>query len=207
MYFFVEKVNQSALESDVNHKRFTLEEWRSFQAILLMSPLYKETGRALWNKESGYGKGARRRTTRPAPDFGRFMRVKRFETLKSHATAAFADRSLLATDEWAPIRAGVDDFNANRKRSVIKGPAQVPDETMCAHKVRSTKSGLWPHITFVKRKPKPLGCELKSVCDGRHGVMLFLEIQEGKKAMEQKAFTKAIGGNAACGLRMALATR
>jgi hypothetical protein len=32
----------------------------------------------------------------------------------------------------------------------------------------------------VKWKPKPLGCELKSMCDGLHGVMLLNEIQEGK---------------------------
>jgi hypothetical protein len=47
---------------------------------------------------------------------------------------------------------------------------------MSAMKVRSIKTGKLPHITCVKRKPKPFGTELKSACDGRHGVALHLEI-------------------------------
>jgi hypothetical protein len=37
--------------------------------------------------------------------------------------------------------------------------------------------------------------------------MLHLEIQEGRALMDKKPFTKELGGNAAFGLRMALATR
>ncbi len=33
-----------------------------------------------------------------------------------------------------------------------------------------------PHLSFVKRKPEPLGCELKTVADGLTGIMLFLEV-------------------------------
>ena len=196
----LEKVNDFAREKDPNHKPHTLGEWRGFQAILFMGPLHKESGRALWN--TGTMSQRKRRTTRPAPDFGRFMRLRRFESLKSHATAAVADKSLMATDDWWPIRAGIEDFVANRKRTVLKSAGLVPDESMSAMKVRSTKTGKWPHITFVKRKPKPLGTEFKSVCDGRHGVMLHLEIQEGRALMDKKPFTKELGGNAAFGLRM-----
>ena len=34
-----------------------------------------------------------------------------------------------------------------------------------------------PHVSFVPRKPEPLGCELKNTCDATTGCMLFLEIQ------------------------------
>ena len=113
----------------------------------------------------------------------------------------------MATGDWWLIRTGIEDFAANRKRRIFNSAGLVPDESMSAIKMRSTKTGKWPHATFVKRKPKPLGTEFRSVCDGQHGVMLHLEIQEGRALMNKKPFTKELGGNAACWLRMALATR
>jgi hypothetical protein len=100
------------------------------------------------------------------------MRSRRFESLKFHATAAVADKSLMATNDCLPICAGIEDFVANRKNTLLKSAGLVPDESMSSMKVRSTKTGKFPYITFVKRKPKPLGTEFKSVCDGRQGVML-----------------------------------
>lgn len=38
------------------------------------------------------------------------------------------------------------------------------------------------HITKIIRKPKSVGLELKSSCDGDSGIMLCLEMQEGKAA-------------------------
>jgi hypothetical protein len=44
-----------------------------------------------------------------------------------------------------------------------------------------------PHISFVPRKPVPLGCAVKCVCDGTSGVMMHIEIQEGKTRMWERA--------------------
>ena len=92
------------------------------------------------------------------------MRLRRFESLKSHATAAVADKSLMATDDWWPIRAGIEDFVANRKRTVLKSAGLVPDESMSAMKVRSTKN--WkvaPHHLREAQAQAP-----------RHGVQVGL---------------------------------
>ena len=59
-----------------------------------------------------------------------------------------------------------------------------------------------PNVSFVKRKPKSLGTELKDIVDGLHGVLLFLEIQEGKEAMKTKKHFRELGATAACALRM-----
>jgi hypothetical protein len=48
---------------------------------------------------------------------------------------------------------------------------------------------LMPHLSFVKRKPEPLGCEMKCIACGTSGVMLAIEIQEGKEAMAEKQHT------------------
>jgi len=44
------KINAKAREENEKHKDFMLAEWRAFQAILIMAPLQRESGRALWNK-------------------------------------------------------------------------------------------------------------------------------------------------------------
>jgi hypothetical protein len=45
-----------------------------------------------------------------------------------------------------------------------------------------------PHITKIPRKPEPVGLEIKDMCDGESGVMLFLEIMEGEAVMKTKEF-------------------
>ena len=45
-----------------------------------------------------------------------------------------------------------------------------------------------PHLSSVPRKPEPLGAEIKNLCDGESGVMLHIEIQEGKVKMARKKY-------------------
>ena len=51
------------------------------------------------------------------------------------------------------------------------------------------------------RKPEPLGTEFKTIVDGLSGIMLWLEVQEGKERMSKLAHTKELGGAAACVVR------
>ena len=44
-----------------------------------------------------------------------------------------------------------------------------------------------------------MGTELKCAADGRHGLLLFLEIQEGKDTMRRALFRNEMGGGG-CGL-------
>ena len=41
-----------------------------------------------------------------------------------------------------------------------------------------------PHITKIIRKPRGVGCELKSLADSLTKIILKLEIMEGKDVME-----------------------
>ena len=49
-----------------------------------------------------------------------------------------------------------------------------------------------------------MGTEFKCVCDGRSGLMVYLEIQEGSRAMKEKPFRDELGAASAIGMRMAL---
>ena len=52
---------------------------------------------------------------------------------------------------------------------------------------RTTKTGGLPDLTYVQRKPEPLGTELKCFVDAVLMVMLFVEIQEGRVRMSKKS--------------------
>ena len=78
------------------------------------------------------------------------------------------------------------------------------DELMAVFRPRTTKRGGLPHLSFIMRKPKPLGTEFKCVADGSTGIMLFLEIQEGKERMANRKYNKETKSKiAATGLHMA----
>jgi len=65
---------------------------------------------------------------------------------------------------------------------------------------RTTKTVRLPHLSFIVRKPEPLGTEFKNLVDGVTGTMLWLEIQEGKERIKKKQFQN-MGSTAACVMR------
>ncbi len=71
-------------------------------------------------------------------------------------------------DKW------VQGFNGARLREIIPGSSLTPDEMMLEWKGKSGHGGLH-HLSFIKRKPQPLGTELKSVT---FGMCVFIEIQK-----------------------------
>ena len=55
-------------------------------------------------------------------------------------------------------------------------------------------------MSYIKRKPEPLGTEFKNLVDGLSGQMVWLEIQEGVDRMSKKEFSN-LGGTVACVIR------
>jgi hypothetical protein len=95
----------------------------------------------------------------------------------------------------------IDGHNAARKRELRPGSRLTPDESMVSWTGNSGPGGI-PHLSFIRRKPKPLGCEFKSVCDGSTGVCLYIETQEGKVRMARKMFVDTYPATTACTVRM-----
>ena len=58
------------------------------------------------------------------------------------------------------------------------------------------------HLTFLPRKPTPLGFQLKTVVDGSSGVLLALEIVEGKEVDSAKKHVRELGQTCATTLRV-----
>ena len=74
----------------------------------------------------------------------------------------------------------MNNYTKNMTKVMYASSTAVLDESMSAFIPRTTKSGNLPNISFIKRKPEPLGTEFKVAMDGLTGKLLFLEIQEGK---------------------------
>ena len=75
------------------------------------------------------------------------------------------------------------------------------DESMSAYRPQTTKTGGFPNISFIMRKPENLGTEFKSVVCPVLGVMTYLEIQMGKQLMKKAKYFTELGATASCALR------
>ena len=175
-------------------------EWWKFIGIIIFGGAVGEGGEILWEKENGGG-------MREAYNFGEkgkdIMSHTRFKEIKAQFPKAFSDHEAKRLgDDWYPIRLLIDGFNANRMKLIAGSMRKVLDESMCAWKPRTSALGGLPVITFVKRKPKPLGTEFKNVADPETGILLFLEVQRGKEGMRESKYFELFGATMSCTLRL-----
>jgi hypothetical protein len=99
----------------------------------------------------------------------------------------------------------LDEYNANRRRHLHTDGDSTLDKSMSVFQPRLDKLGGLPNISFIKRKPKPLGTEFKTICETETGVMKFMEVQEGKEAMRVKKHSQEYGVTSGCTIRLARA--
>jgi hypothetical protein len=149
----------------------------------------------------------------PSINFSEYMTLKRFKQVKRYISEAFANRDLLAENAWAMFDDAVSWYNENRKQNIIRSPEIIGDESMSQFAPQTTKKGGLPNISYIQRKPRPLGTEFKDTCDALTSMMLHLEIQKGEEAQQEMEFAgdvdkhgRGVGVLAATGLRLALAS-
>ena len=141
----------------------------------------------------------------PPPSMGRHgMTLSRFKKIRSVLAFGPSDEASLRRDAWAFVRPLVDAYNDCREHGISPGWALTADETMFAWR---GQVGLYdvtkcPHRSWVPRKPEPLGVELKTAGDALCGVMLRMEICEGKVPMAAKEYSAEWGATTACTLRL-----
>jgi len=99
-------------------------------------------------------------------DYTPYMNRGRFTKIRQYMKFVFADKSLSGTDDWWQIMARLNGFNENRRRVVQAPGIKVLDETMSAWRPQTRKSGNLPSLSFILRKPEPLGTEFKDMAAG-----------------------------------------
>ena len=184
-------------------------EWLTYLGLFYGASLLKQKGRDLWRvPEEGDS------IFSPSPNYNKYMSRNRFEAIKSIMVAVFTDEQN-REDPWYKIRTGVNEFNTSRLSHINTGTIIVADESMSPFQPRTTTTAGLPHLSFIQRKPRPLGTEFKNTADGDTGIMLHLELQEGAAAQQQKKYNKktnidGIEGtllpNTAIGVRLATNT-
>lgn len=86
------------------------------------------------------------------------------------------------------------------KSAIEPGRELVADEETLI-KNRNINNALCP-VTYIPRKPVPLGYERKSVVDAESGILCFFEFQVGKEIMRQKKYVQKHGSTTAMKLRL-----
>ena len=178
-------------------------EWWTYIGIMVVAGACRKGGAPLWATTSDTD------SILPAPAIGisTCMSLTRFGQIRKFYVAGLAAYPPATDDPWYPIQHHMDEFNANRIKTVAASRYKTMDESMSAFRPRKTKNGNLPHLSFIFRKPEPLGTELKTVGCSKTKIMLHMEIQKGKTAMANSTFQQEYGATTACVVRMALATK
>ena len=198
-----ERLNAVIAVQERGTKRITHADMEVFTALIILGAVSNRVGINNWK----------------APDTSLVFCGVDFTVYQSLATSklikkyySWADAGTaeeIAADPWMRFRPGIDKFNATQRSFVEPTLECVVDESMSPYEPRSSATGTLPNLSFIVRKPEPLGSELKDTCDGGTGCMLHAEVQEGKDAMHSKAYfglqvgtLGVVGATAACTLRM-----
>jgi hypothetical protein len=188
------RLNSQAALRKTYWKPVCKQEWVTFWGLVIGARQFHVRGKDLWETQAG--------GLQPAPDFGRFMTFSRFSLIREMVKWSKANVDAQPTDPWCMFWAMTADFNATRATNVNMQLVQVLDESMCNWQPRKDKLGGLPNISYVQRKPRPLGTEWKCICDGDTGLMLYLEVQEGRDPMRKARFSAEQGCTAACTMRL-----
>ena len=128
------------------------------------------------------------------------MPFYRFKLYRRYLPSINIDTSKQGSDPWYKLISGIEEFNQIR-REKISGIHWIQiDESMSSWRTRTSAIGGLPNISFILRKPKPLGTEFKSTGCCITGVMRCLEIQRGKKGMSAQKYNETFGATVGCSL-------
>jgi len=101
------------------------------------------------------------------PQFDNNMKFYRFKDFRHFLPLVFHSAELKELgDPWWQFEDAILQFNNNRRLRVQSFPWLVVDESMSAWRPRTTATGGLPNISFIVRKPEPLGKSLWLVVTG-----------------------------------------
>ena len=73
---------------------------------------------------------------------------------------------------------------------------------MSAIRFWTMAKGNLPHLSYIFRKPEPLGIEFKTVACSVTWALLFIEVQRGKEGMKESHYQQEFGATVECTNRM-----
>ena len=174
-------------------RRWEIEHIEAALCVIFGGAQYK-AGTNLWSTQR---KGMLR-----APDFGLHLSEDRFgKILRYWAKGPDGTREKLVENPWEEVDVWIRAFNKNRRAEIEVGTDVTPDEMMFEWTGQVGPGGI-PFLSFIERKPKPLGTEGKSVCEGHFGICMYIELQKGKVRMARKKWCQQYKATTACTVRL-----
>jgi hypothetical protein len=136
--------------------QFNESEFLVCHGLLIGAIEYGVEGASLWL--NGHGKAdSNWLSIMPHPNFDHFIPECHFCHFREFLPLIFQDETVKDTDQWWQFSDAVKEFSNNRQRLVKRAKIEAIDESMCAYHPRTTSTGGLPNISFIKRKPEPLG--------------------------------------------------
>jgi hypothetical protein len=143
------------------------DEWWVFWGVVLVAaPAGKGGISAL------YDTGSQILKELPQVNLKDVMKKYRAQEILRHISKAFHGED--ESYPWNPIASLIDGFNNNRARKIAASHKKVPDEAMSSYDPTSTKYGGLKFLSFILRKPKPLGTEFKVMSCSETGKRTYI---------------------------------
>ena len=163
-----EKLNDAvAVHNNNNSKKkvrlFTEVEFLTGLGLLIGAAEFGCRGVNLWREgdQSTSGEEEYWDSMVAHPQFDNNMKFYRFKDFRHFLPLVFHSAELKELgDPWWQFEDAILQFNNNRRLRVQSFPWLVVDESMSAWRPRTTATGGLPNISFIVRKPEPLGKSL-----------------------------------------------
>ena len=158
-----------------------------FGILYAMTTANLPTRRSYWCVEDGVF---------PAPAFGRLfdMGYHRFENILRALVFSDSDddddqeQGREEADKWSLARRFVDSCNTTWQEALRPGYKITVDESMFAWYGQGDRPGGLPRAGDQnKAYAKGIGCEAKTIADALSGIMIGIELNEGKRTECKKA--------------------
>ena len=155
----VTKMNTAVAAEKCKCRKFSAEEFLIGLALIIGAAEFSQKGVDLFGlrDQVDLDDDELWHSISPSPHFEQYMPYSRFKDFRRFLPAIFVDEMKKETDPWYQFSSAVDDFNEIHRSRVVCSWWIVADETMCAWRPRTTALGGLPNISFVIRKPEPLG--------------------------------------------------
>ncbi|KAJ3659781.1 hypothetical protein Zmor_011453 [Zophobas morio] len=200
LFFPTEKLNlilrYTNLKLAQGRKPISRQELYKFIGMLLAMSVNTLTPRRKYWKNTDTG-------VFPPAAFGkRFgLGLHRFEEIMHALSFANPDEDV-GDDKWFQPRALVNFLNEKWPSIMTAGYKLTCDESMFSWYGKGAHQNGMPAVIKIKRKPKGVGCEMKTLADAQTRIMLQMEINEGKDAMQEKRWQRELGAGTATTLRL-----
>jgi len=200
----VDLFNAAYKKSGLKGRTFTRQEFLTGLGLLIAAAEFSQNGKELFRKGDQKDDNEKENWSSlvPHPGFDSYMSYSRFKEFRRFLPEIWVDQSMKETDPWYKFSTAIDEFNTIRRTLLRFSRWKVADESMSAWRPRTTALGGLPNISFVVRKPEPLGTEFKTSACPVTGVMTMMEIQRGKEGMKEKRYNRELGATTGCTLRL-----